>query len=137
MTTWQSRALGLLRIVVGFTFTCHGVQKLLGLFGGLGGHAAHPGSLPWFGGLIETIGGVLIFLGLFTRPVAFILSGEMAVAYFLVHAPRGILPLRNGGELAVVYCFLFLFLATAGGGAFSVDAMRGGGKSVGARRARR
>ena len=76
-------------------------------------------------GLIELIGGALIVLGLFTRPVAFILSGTMAVAYFYVHSPRDFFPLLNGGELAVLYCFVFLFIAAAGGGAWSVDRLRG------------
>jgi putative oxidoreductase len=78
-------------------------------------------TLSGINGIIELIGGVLIVLGLFTRPVAFILSGDMAVAYFLAHAPRGFFPLANGGELAIIYCFVFLYLAVAGGGVWSVD----------------
>ncbi|MGH9326507.1 MAG: DoxX family protein [Terriglobia bacterium] len=115
-----------LRLVIGFTFSCHGWQKLLGMFGGLHGHPAHLFHLLWFAGLIETIGGALIFLGLFTSPVAFVLSGEMAVAYFTTHFPHGVYPLLNGGELAVVYCFIYLYLFVAGPGPISLDrAIRG------------
>jgi putative oxidoreductase len=77
--------------------------------------------LPWVAGMLELVGGLLIILGLFTRPVAFLLSGEMAVAYFMSHAPRGLWPIANGGELAVLYCFIFLYLFTAGPGPWSVD----------------
>src|SRR5439155_2706046 len=83
-------------------------------------------SLTGVAGMLEIGGGLLLLIGLFTRPVAFVLSGEMAFAYFIAHAPRGLLPLPNGGELAVVYCFLFLYLSVAGGGASSVDAYRQG-----------
>jgi putative oxidoreductase len=86
-------------------------------------------SLPGINGIIELIGGVLIVLGLFTRPVAFILAGDMAVAYFLAHAPRGFFPLLNAGELAIVYCFVFLYLAVAGGGVWSLDHLRTDGKA--------
>ncbi len=116
----QSLALGLLRIVAGFTFTLHGIQKF-GALGGLGGHAAAAYTMLWFGGILETIGGPLIILGLFTRPVAFILCGEMAVAYFTVHIHRGFWPLLNGGEITVLYCFFFLYLVTIGPGALSLD----------------
>lgn len=114
----------LLRIVAGFTFSLHGLQKLFGLFGGMGGTGAtaHLFTLPWVGGVLELLGGALILLGLFTRPVAFVLSGEMAVGYFLVHFPRGFFPIRNGGELAVLYCFIFLYLFAAGPGPLSADA---------------
>ena len=109
----------LLRIVVGFTFSAHGFQKLFGL---LGGHRqTHLFSLFGLAGVLECFGGILLILGLFTVPVAFILSGEMAVAYFTTHFPRGGLPIQNGGELAVVYCFVFLYLFVAGGGPFSLD----------------
>src|SRR5580692_10266761 len=120
----QSYARSLLRIVAGFTFTLHGAQKF-GALGGLGGHAAPLYSLLWFAGIIEIIGGPLIILGLFTRPVAFILCGEMAVAYFRVHIHVGpwAFPLLNGGEITVLYCFVFLFLVFAGAGAFSLDRM--------------
>jgi putative oxidoreductase len=118
----ESSALALLRIVAGFTFTLHGAQKF-GALGGLGGHAAPMYSMLWFAGIIEIIGGPLIILGLFARPVAFILCGEMAVAYFRVHIHMGPwpFPLLNGGEITVLYCFIFLYLVFAGAGAFSLD----------------
>ncbi|MCL5005313.1 MAG: DoxX family protein [Acidobacteria bacterium] len=111
----------LLRIVVGFTFSLHGLQKLFGMFGGIGGHRVPFFSLLGLAGVLETIGGPLILLGLFTMPVAFILSGEMAVAYFIQHYPRGFLPISNGGELAVLYCFIFFYLFSAGPGPASLD----------------
>jgi putative oxidoreductase len=119
-------ALALLRIVAGFLFFSHGVQKLLGLFGGLGGHgaAAPTGSMFWIAGLIETVGSVLIITGAFTRPVAFILCGEMAAAYLLVHAKNGWWPIQNGGEHAVLYCFFFLYLTFSGAGSPSIDSFR-------------
>ena len=116
----ESYLLALLRIVAGFTFTLHGIQKF-GALGGLGGHAAAAFSLMWFAGVIETVGGLLIILGLFTQPVAFLLSGEMAVGYFMVHAHRSFWPLLNGGEITVLYCFFFLYLVSVGPGAFSLD----------------
>jgi putative oxidoreductase len=115
---WTPRMLSILRIVTGFLFMTHGAQKLLGY------PAPMPGSLPTLimvAGVLELFGGLLILLGLFTRPVAFILAGMMAVAYFMAHAPGGFWPLLNKGELAVLYCFVFLFLAAAGGGAWSID----------------
>ena len=119
----QSYVLSLLRIIVGFTFSLHGLQKLFGFFGGMGGSGAKAPlfSLIWVGGVLEAFGGLLILLGLFTVPVAFILSGEMAVAYFRVHLPRGFWPILNGGELAILYCFIFLYLFTAGPGPWSLD----------------
>ena len=111
----------LLRIVVGFTFCSHGLQKLFGMFGGLGGHRVSLFSQLGLAGILEAFGGLLILLGLFTVPVAFILCGEMAVAYFQGHFPRGLLPIRNGGELAVLYCFIFLYLFSAGPGPASLD----------------
>jgi putative oxidoreductase len=112
-----------MRIVVGFVFMEHGLQKIFGLLGGMGGHGAtaHFISWIWVAGFLEVVGGPLILLGLLTRPVAFILSGEMAVAYFWAHAPHGFWPLLNHGELAVVYCFVFLYLAAAGAGPISAD----------------
>ncbi len=109
----------LLRIVVGFTFSFHGFQKLFGLFGGH--RVVHLFSLMGLAGVLESLGGVLLMLGLFTVPIAFLLSGEMAVAYFKAHFPRGFVPIENGGELAVVYCFVFLYLFVAGGGTASLD----------------
>jgi putative oxidoreductase len=118
----ESYALALLRIVAGFTFTLHGAQKF-GALGGLRGHAATAFTMLWFGGVLEIIGGPLIILGLFTRPVAFILCGEMAVAYFTVHIHLGpwLFPLLNNGEITVLYCFLFLYIVTVGPGALSLD----------------
>jgi len=123
--TLESFTRSVLRIVVGFTFSLHGAQKLLGLFGGVDGKGATVsfGSLFWFAGALELLGGVLIILGLFTSPVAFILCGEMAVAYFKAHFPHGFLPLVNHGELAVLYCFIFLYLCTAGAGPLSLDSL--------------
>lgn len=119
---WTGYLRSALRIVAGFTFTPHGLQKLFGMLGGLGGHgAAHAWSQFWVAGVLETFGGILIILGLFTRPVAFLLCGEMAVAYFRQHFPRGFWPIQNGGELAVLYCFIFLYLTAAGGGPISLD----------------
>jgi putative oxidoreductase len=111
----------LLRIVVGFTFCCHGLQKLFGMLGGIGGHRVPLFTLFGLAGILETFGGILIILGLFTTPVAFILCGEMAVAYFRAHFPHGFFPIRNGGELAVLYCFIFLYLFSAGPGPASLD----------------
>ena len=121
---WTPRILGIMRIVVGFLFLQHGSSKLLGfphntMFDGL-----HLVSLIGLAGILELVGGSLVLLGLFTRPVAFILSGEMAFAYFMAHAPGGLLPIMNHGELAVMFCFVFLYLSVAGGGAFSLDGMR-------------
>jgi len=125
--TWMPRALALLRIVAGFVFLQHGTAKLFGVphFAAYDGLALV--SLPGLAGVIELVAGALLVLGLFTRPAAFIASGEMAVAYFMAHAPRGhvLTPFINQGETAVLYCFIFLFLAVAGGGAWSVDAARG------------
>ena len=118
-------ARSLLRIVAGFTFSLHGMQKILGLFGGMGGRGATAsiGSLPWIAGCLELVGGVLLIMGLLTTPVAFILSGEMAVAYFRAHFPQGFFPLVNHGELAALYCFIFLYLSVAGPGPLSLDAI--------------
>lgn len=109
------------RIVVGFLFMFHGAQKLLGLFGGMGGATAPLMSLPWFAGVIELVGGILVMIGLFTKIAAFIASGEMAVAYFMVHQPQGGWPIQNGGEAAALFCFAFLYIATRGAGVWSAD----------------
>lgn len=119
---YSSYLYALLRIVAGLLFVQHGWQKL---FGGLG----HPqpvelASQMGLAGLIEFIGGTMIAIGLFTSPVAFIASGEMAVAYFQAHAPRGFWPIMNGGELPALYCFLFLYFAAVGSGKLSVDSLR-------------
>jgi putative oxidoreductase len=125
VTTCRPWALSLLRIVIGLLFLEHGTSKYLSLpVSQMTG--ASPTTLSGFNGLIEIIGGVLLVLGLFTRPVAFILAGDMAVAYFLAHAPRGFYPLLNGGELAIVYCFVFLYIAAAGAGPLSIDYLLSG-----------
>lgn len=112
-------ARSLLRIVAALLFAEHGLQKL---FGWLGGHSAmaRMWSEHWVAGILETVGGVMLALGLFTRPVAFLLCGEMAVAYFQAHFPHGFWPIRNGGEPAVLYCFIFLYLCIAGGGPIGI-----------------
>ena len=112
-----------LRVVSGFLFLQHGYPKLFGTLPGSGEtkDAAEFLSIIWVSGLLEVVGGFLIMIGLFTRPVAFLVAGEMAVAYFWRHAPRGFWPGDNGGELAALYCFVFLFLAAAGGSVWSVD----------------
>ena len=111
----------LLRIVAGLLFAQHGAQKL---FGALGGRAVELMSQMGLAGVLEFVGGLMIALGLFTSPVAFIVSGQMAVAYFQVHVPRGFWPIANGGELAALYCFVFLYFAAAGSGKWSIDAIR-------------
>ena len=123
MSTWAPRAQALLRIVVGYLFLQHATAKLFGI-----PHVAYFDNLRLFSlegiaGLIEIIGAPLLILGLFTRPVAFVLSGEMAFAYFIAHAPQGgfLSPILNQGESAVLYCFILLFFAAAGPGAWSLD----------------
>jgi putative oxidoreductase len=123
---WTPKALGALRLVTAYLYLQHGTAKLL--------HMPHLPvfdnlavvSLDGFAGMLEIVGSLLLLLGLFTRPVALILSGEMAVGYFLVHARQGniLVPALNEGELAVLYCFIFLFLASAGGGSWTIDAHR-------------
>lgn len=124
--TWKPRAQAALRMVTAFLFLQHGTAKLL--------HVPHVAdfdhlpalSLVGFAGMLEIVGGLLVLIGLFTRPAAFLLSGEMAVAYFMVHAPQGhfFTPALNKGEEAVLYCFIFLFFSVAGAGAWSIDAHR-------------
>jgi len=111
----------LLRIVAGLMFAQHGAQKL---FGVLGGEVRPLASLLGVAGVIELVGGLLIAMGLYAGVAAFIASGEMAVAYFRAHAARGLFPIENGGELAVIYCFLFLYIASMGSGVWSIDAVR-------------
>jgi len=121
---FQNIALNLLRIVSGFLFLPHGAQKLFGLFGGFGGKPGGTAllfSLMGLAGVLEFFGGLAILFGFFTRPIAFILSGQMAVAYFMAHFLMGFWPLLNRGELAALYSFIFLFLSAAGGGNFSID----------------
>lgn len=126
-------ALGTLRIVSGFLFFQHGYPKLFGSLPGSGesGSAADFLSIIWVSGLLEVVGGFLIMVGLFTRPVAFLVAGEMAVAYFWRHAPQGFWPGTNRGELAALYCFVFLLLAAAGGGAWSLDGVLSGRRRAG------
>lgn len=112
----------LLRIVAGLLFVQHGLQKLFGWLGASG--AVELMSQMGLAGIIEVVGGTLIAIGLFTSPVAFIASGQMAVAYFQAHLPRGFWPIMNGGELAALYCFLFLYFAAVGSGRWSVDSLR-------------
>ncbi len=123
-TTWSPRLLSVLRFMSALLFMQHGTGKFLGIPQMEAFAKLQTYSPSWYAGLFELIGGALLAIGLFTRPVAFVLSGVMAVAYFMVHAPRGFYPIANGGELAVLYCFVFLYLAAAGGGAWSVDAAR-------------
>ena len=108
----------LLRIVAGLLFASHGAQKLLGMFGG---QQVPMFSQFWVAGVIELVGGLLIAIGLLTSLVAFIASGEMAAAYFIAHAPRGPIPIQNEGELAVLYCFVFLYIAARGAGPWGID----------------
>jgi putative oxidoreductase len=110
--------LNLLRIVAGFLFLAHGAQKLFGVWGR---EAVELAGLLGLAGVLEFFGGLLILLGLLTRPVAFVLAGQMAVAYWMAHGPKALMPIENGGELAALYCFVFLFLFANGGGSFSVD----------------
>jgi putative oxidoreductase len=123
MASWSPRMLSVLRIMTGLLFLEHGTQKLLNF-----PPRANPGpallSLLGLQGLIELVGGILIVIGLFTRSVAFILAGDMAIAYFMAHAPRGFFPLVNGGQLAILLCFVFLYLSVAGSGVWSVDNQR-------------
>ncbi|CAN5174230.1 DoxX family protein [soil metagenome] len=122
---WTLQLQAVLRIVLSLLFIAHGVVKLFGFPEG-----AQPGQVPvlslfGFAAILELVGGAALFVGLFTRPVAFLLSGEMAVAYFMAHAPQGFFPVLNGGELAVIYTFSFLYFAAAGAGPWSIDARRG------------
>ena len=127
MERFSTQLYAVLRIVVGFTFLWHGAQKLFGFPGG--GPEGIPTFVLYVGGPIELIGGILVMIGLMTRWAAFLCSGMMAAAYWLAHGFKAALPIMNGGELAVLYCFVFLFIAAQGSGAWSVDASRsrGGG----------
>jgi putative oxidoreductase len=118
--TWSGPLLSLMRIATALAFMQHGTSKLWGFPGTLGS----PDALTLPLGILETGGGLLLVLGLFTRPLAFLLAGQMAVAYWWVHAPASFYPLKNGGEGAMLYCFVFLYLAAAGAGPWSLDALR-------------
>ncbi|ACB78677.1 DoxX family protein [Methylorubrum populi BJ001] len=124
---WAPRMLSVLRIVSSLIFMAHGTQKILGF----PANASNPPLLSMLGiaGLLELIGGALLLVGLFSRPVAFILSGQMAFAYFIAHAPKNLFPALNGGDAAILYCFIFLYIAFAGPGPWSIDAQRGRGAS--------
>jgi putative oxidoreductase len=119
---FDSSVYALLRVVVSFLYLVHGLQKTFGLFGGT---AVPVRSMFGVAGVVETVAGVLILLGLWTRPAAFLASGQMAAAYFIVHLPKAFWPAENGGELAALYCFSFLYIATRGADTWSVDALRG------------
>ncbi|HEX9291613.1 MAG TPA: DoxX family protein [Anaeromyxobacteraceae bacterium] len=129
--SWAPYLLSILRIVTAFLFMQVGTAKLFAFPGAImpGGGTAPVASLPGVAGVLETFGGLLLLLGLFTRPVAFVLSGEMAVAYFIAHAPRGFWPVLNQGAPAALYSFLFLYLSAAGGGPWSIDALGRRGNS--------
>lgn len=117
---WAPRALGALRIVAGLLFLAHGVVKLFGFPAGTQPGQVELVSLMGLGGVIELVTGTLIMLGLYVRPAAFLASGTMAVAYWMFHAPSSPLPVANGGDAAILYCFIFLYLSAAGGGAWQL-----------------
>jgi putative oxidoreductase len=119
-TVWAPRVLSILRIVAALIFMVHGMMKLFG-FPPSDRPQPELFSLLGLAGVLELFGGILLVLGLFTRPVAFVLSGEMAFAYWMAHAPQSFFPAVNAGDAAILYCFVFLYLAVAGGGAWSVD----------------
>ncbi len=127
ISRFEPYMLSVLRIMTGLLFLEHGTSKLLGF---PPGPSPSMFALSWFAGMIELIGGVLVTLGLYTRAAAFIMSGEMAIGYFYVHAPKTFFPMLNGGDAAILYCFLFLYLAVAGGGAWSLDRLIFGDKST-------
>ena len=121
MSNYSSYCYALLRMVAGFLFLCHGVQKLFGYPVPM--PAGVPAFITYVAGPIELIGGALILIGLFTHWAAFITSGQMAVAYWMAHGTKALLPIQNNGELAVIYCFVFLFIASQGSGIWSVDSL--------------
>jgi len=125
--TWAPYLLSLLRIVAAFLFMQFGTAKLLAFPAAImpGGGTAPIASLPGIAGMLEAVGGLFLLVGLFTRPVAFILAGEMAIAYFLGHAPQGFWPVLNQGHPAILFCFTWLYLSAAGAGPWSLDAKRG------------
>lgn len=118
LSAYSQQIFAAMRVVFAFLYLCHGLQKWFGL---IGGHAVPLGTLLGAAAVIETVLGALILIGLMTSIAAFVASGEMAVAYFMVHAPRAPWPVLNGGEIAVALCFGFLYIAAHGGGRFSVD----------------
>lgn len=124
-SSWSSFLLSLLRIATSLGYMTHGTQKLIGWPASQPQSGVELMSLMGLAGVIETFGGALLLLGLFTRPVAFLCAGQMAAAYFMAHAPQSFWPVLNGGEVAVAYCFTFLYLSAAGPGGLSIDAMMG------------
>jgi putative oxidoreductase len=130
--TWEPRLLSILRVIVGLLFLEHGTAKLFD-FPHQQTHAAYAlfTLVPGLQGTLELVGGALFAVGLFTRPVAFVLAGDMAVAYFMAHAPRSFFPLLNGGEGAILYCFVFLYFFIAGAGVWSLDRLRAPKPSAG------
>ncbi len=125
LDTWRPRLLSIMRLVTGFLFMQHGGQKIFG-FPAPQRSEFDLFSLSGVAGSLELFGGFLIVIGLFTRPTSFLLSGLMAFAYFIAHAPKGFWPILNGGELSALYCFVFLYLSTAGAGEWSIDQIRAG-----------
>jgi putative oxidoreductase len=124
LAVWAPRMLSVLRIVAALIFLLHGTQKLFGFPAPPASGLPPVMSLFWIGAILELVGGLLLLVGAFTRPVAFILAGEMAVAYWMFHAPRNLYPTLNGGDASILYCFIFLYLVFAGAGPWSVDAAR-------------
>jgi putative oxidoreductase len=124
LTTWSPHALAVLRIMTALLFMAHGTQKLFGVPAGEQAMDIELFSLMGLAGILEFFGGLLVLIGLFTRPVAFVLSGFMAVAYFMAHAPQAFYPVLNGGDAAILFCFVFLYLVFVGPGAWSIDGMR-------------
>lgn len=129
--SWAPYLLSLLRIIAAFVFIQFGSAKLLAIPAAImpGGGTAPLTSLPGFAGSLELVGGALLLLGVFTRPVAFLLSGEMAFAYFMGHAPQGFWPVLNQGSPAILFCFIWLYISSAGPGPWSIDALRGRNES--------
>ena len=124
LEVWRPHVLSILRLLLGLLFMEHGLSKLFSFPAPFPSGQPAMFTLLWFAGIIESLGGLMLAIGLFTRPVAFIMSGEMAIAYFYAHQPRNFFPLLNGGEAAILFCFIFLYICVAGGGSWSVDRMR-------------
>ena len=124
LAAWSPRALALLRIVAALLFIAHGTMKLFNFPAGETPMSVELFSLMGLAGILETFGGLLLLVGLFTRPVAFVLAGQMAAAYFMAHAPQSFYPALNGGDAAVLFCFVFLYCVFAGPGAWSLDELR-------------